>query len=193
MSKRASRKSCKSRNKSRKSRKRLKHKTRDEPAAATAPAAGSRSGGGAPTDGGVEEHVEVRRRPTRAFWVVLCVYVVVWVGCLISLGMDASRLDSLGWVLVTYLLHVSATFALSVTISVQRRWGPVRWLAILVLAGLFALLPWLVSIIDHVGDSHEVLLPTHEYLAIGLMVSLLGFLAGLILPHRAKLKDIKRP
>ena len=190
MSKRASRKSCKSRNKSRKSRKRLKHKTRDESAA---PAAGSRSGGGTPTDGGVEEYVEVRGRPTRAFWVVLCVYVVVWVGCLISLGMDASRLDSLGWVLATYLLHVSATFALSVTISVQRRWGSVRWLAILVLAGLFALLPWLVSIIDHVGDSHEVLLPTHEYLAIGLMVSLLGFLAGLILPHRAKLKDIKRP
>lgn len=193
MSKRASRKSCKSRNKSRKSRKRLKHKTRDEPAAATAPAAGSRSGGGAPTDGGVEEHVEVRGRPTRAFWVVLCVYVVVWVGCLISLGMDASRLDSLRWVLATYLLHVSATFALSVSVSVQRRWGAVRWLATLALAGLFALLPWLVSIIDHVGDSHEVLLPTHEYLAIGLMVSLLGFLAGLILPRRAKLKDIKRP
>ena len=124
---------------------------------------------------------------------MLCVYVVVWVGCLISLGMDASRLDSLRWVLATYLLHVSATFALSVSVSVQRRWGPVRWLAILVLAGLFALLPWLVSIIDHVGDSHEVLLPTHEYLAIGLMVSLLGFLAGLILPHRAKLKDIKQP
>ena len=193
MSKRASRKSCKSRNKSRKSRKRLKRKARDEPAAATAPAVGSRSGGGVPTDDGVEEHVEVGGRPTHAFWVVLCVYVVVWVGCLISLGMDASRLDSLGWVLVTYLLHVSATFALSVTISVQRRWGPVRWLAILVLAGLFALLPWLVSIIDHVGSSHEVLLPTHEYLAIGLMVSLLGFLAGLILPHRAKLKNIKRP
>ena len=193
MSKRASRKSCKSRNKSRKSRKRLRRKVEDESAAATAPAAGSRSGGGAPTDGGVEEHVEVEGRPTRAFWVVLCVYVVVWAGCLISLGMDASRLDSLGWVLVTYLLHVSATFALSVTISVQRRWGPVRWLAILVLAGLFALLPWLVSIIDHVGDSHEVLLPTHEYLAIGLMVSLLGFLAGLILPHRAKLKDVKQP
>lgn len=193
MSKRASRKSCKSRNKSRKSRKRLKHKTRDEPAAATAPAAGSRSGGGAPTDGGVEEHVEVRGRPTRAFWVVLCVYVVVWVGCLISLGMDASRLDSLRWVLATYLLHVSATFALSVSVSVQRRWGAVRWLATLALAGLFALLPWLVSIIDHVGDSHEVLLPTHEYLAIGLMVSLLGFLSGLILPRRAKLKDIKRP
>lgn len=193
MSKRASRKSCKSRNKSRKSRKRLKHKTRDEPAAATAPAAGSRSGGGAPTDGGVEEHVEVRGRPTRAFWVVLCVYVVVWVGCLISLGMDASRLDSLRWVLATYLLHVSATFALSVSVSVQRRWGAVRWLATLALAGLFALLPWLVSIIDHVGDSHEVLLPTHEYLAIGLMVSLLGFLAGLILPRCAKLKDIKQP
>lgn len=193
MSKRASRKSCKSRNKSRKSRKRLKHKTRDEPAAATAPAAGSRSGGGAPTDGGVEEHVEVRGRPTCAFWVVLCVYVVVWVGYLISLGMDASRLDSLRWVLATYLLHVSATFALSVSVSVQRRWGAVRWLATLALAGLFALLPWLVSIIDHVGDSHEVLLPTHEYLAIGLMVSLLGFLAGLILPRRAKLKDIKQP
>ena len=124
---------------------------------------------------------------------MLCVYVVVWVGCLISLGMDASRLDSLRWVLATYLLHVSATFALSVSVSVQRRWGAVRWLATLALAGLFALLPWLVSIIDHVGDSHEVLLPTYEYLAIGLMVSLLGFLAGLILPRRAKLKDIKRP
>ena len=68
-----------------------------------------------------------------------------------------------------------------------------RWLAIPALAVLFALLPWLVSIIDHVSSSHEVLLPMHEYLAIGLMVSLLGFVAGLILPHRAKLKDIKRP
>lgn len=193
MSKRASRKSCKSRNKSRKSRKRLKHKTRDEPAAATTPAAGSRPTEGKSTDGEAKGRAEADGHSTCAFWVVLCVYVVVWVGYLISLGMDASRLDSLGWVLVTYLLHVSATFALSVTISVQRRWGPVRWLAILVLAGLFALLPWLVSIIDHVGDSHEVLLPTHEYLAIGLMVSLLGFLAGLILPHRAKLKDVKQP
>ena len=190
MSKRASRKSCKSRNKSRK---RLKRKARDEPAAATTPAAGSRPTEGKSTDGEAKGRAEADGHSACAFWVVLCVYVVVWAGCLISLGMDASRLDSLRWVLATYLLHVSATFALSVTISVQRRWGPVRWLAILVLAGLFALLPWLVSIIDHVGDSHEVLLPTHEYLAIGLMVSLLGFLAGLILPHRAKLKDIKRP
>ena len=114
----------------------------------------------------------------------IVLYAVVWVLALVRFWQLTPAGGVLRWAL-TYLygLMTVAGFSASAAMGSQHVWGPRRWLVV-PLAGLLEMVLVLFTLALYHGVDIEVAtLPLYWYLLLGMFVSLLGMLGGLLLTH----------
>lgn len=129
-------------------------------------------------------HGTLRLREHPVLLLTIVLYAVVWVLAFARFWQLTPAGGVLRWALVyLYGLMTVAGFSVSAAVGTQRAWGAKRWLVI-VAAGLFEMLLVLLTLVlYHGGDIEVVALPPYLYLLLGMFVSLLGMLGGLLLVH----------